>query len=337
MAGQFSPPAEECLEQEIRVKVIGVGGGGSLAVESMMGDGMTTCDRSGVELVCVDTDADALKLRRAHKVIRLGRDAWGAARTLEEGRGAAEAVAQDIRMAINGAHMLFILVVLGGNTGTGAAPVIARLAREMGLLTVVGVVTQPFDWNNDRSMTAADASLAELEANADAVIVMRYATLVEVLGGGVAPAAVLAYANANLKNLVRDTAAMLHQQGHVGVDFEDVRTVLGVSGQAVMGTAYARGADRARIAAEQALASPPLANLNLADAKGVLVFINGANGRFRMSETKTVMNTIRAGLSPEAHVIFGASYDDALGDDIRVTVIAAGFSGTDDSHRPLPL
>lgn len=336
MAGQFNPPAEDCLEYEIRIKVIGVGGGGSLVVESMMGDGMKARDRSCVELICADTDADALKIRCAHKVIRLGRDAWGAARTLEEGRGAAEAAAQEIRAALTGAHMLFILVVLGGSTGTGAAPVIARLAREMGLLTVVGAVTQPFDWNNSRGMSAADASLAELEEYADAVIVMRYATLLEVLGGGVTPDTVLAYVYVSLKNLVRDMAAMLHPQSLVGVDLEDVRTVLGESGPAMMGTAYARGADRGRIAAEQALISPPLANLNLAEAQGVLVFISGANGSFKLSETKTAMNTVRAGLTPESHVIFGTSYDDALGDDIRVTVIAAGLSDTGDPHRLPP-
>lgn len=314
------------LEEDIplggtRIKMIGVGGGGSLAVEHMMSG-----DFAGVELICADTDAGALACHRSHKAIRLGHNGLGTGCTPADGGKAAEASVQDIRAAIQGAHMLFITVVMGGRTGTGATPVIARLAREMGILTVVGVVTQPFIRKDRRGLTDADASLAELEANADAVIVMRYAKLLEFLGEDAAPDAVLAHANSVLKNLVRDTALAVNVPCHVGVDFEDVCTVLGVPGKAVIGAALARGQDRARIAAEQAVANPLFEGVKLADAKGVAVLVSAAQGRFKLSDSKSAMNTIRAGASPEAHIIYGTTYDDELGEKIRVTVIATGLS-----------
>lgn len=334
MAGQFKPQTEERLEYETRIRVIGVGGGGSRAVESMTGDCMTVGNWTGVELICADTDAGTQERRSAHKFIRLVCETLGAARTPEKERRAAEAAAQDIRAAINGAHMLFIAVVLGGNTGTGAAPVIARLARELGLLTVVGVITQPFGGDDARRMSDADANLAALEENADAVIVMRYARLLEVLGDGATPDVALAHANAILKNLVRDTALALNVPCHVGVDFEDVRTVLGQPGKAVIGTASARGPDRARIAGERAVANPLFEGVNLASAHSVLVLVSAARGRFKLSDSKSAMNTIRASLSPEAHIIYGTTYDDGLGDAIRVTVVATGLAQPDNNHRP---
>lgn len=318
----FNSLEEENPPEEARIKMMGVGG--SLAVEYLMAGNL-----AGVELICADVDAGALICQSSNKVIRLGQSSEGIGHMPEDGRKAAETAAQDIRTAIQGAHMLFITVAPGCITGAGAAPVIASLAREMGILTVVGVVTAPFDWKGRRGMTGVDAHLAELEATADAVIVIRYAKLLELLGDEVTPEQALAHAGAVLKTFVRDTALVCNVPGFVGVDFEDVRTVLNQPGKAVIGTALAHGPDRARIAAEQAVASPLLDDVNLTNADSVLVLISAAQGGFRLSDTKSVMDTIRSSASPEAHVIYGTTYDDELDDAIRVTVIVTGLTRRD--------
>ena len=182
-----------------------------------------------------------------------------------------------IREAIAGAHMLFITAGMGGGTGTGAAPVIARVAKEMGILTV-GVVTKPFDWEGGRRMTNADNGLSELEANVDSLIVVLNEKLLEVLGDDVTQDEAFAHANDVLKNAVGGIAEIINVPGHVNVDFEDVRTVMGEPGKAMMGTALAAGPDRARIAAEQAVACPLLEGIDLSGAKGVLVLITAAKG-----------------------------------------------------------
>jgi cell division protein FtsZ len=231
----------------------------------------------------------------------------------------------DIRQAIEGAHMLFITAGMGGGTGTGAAPVIARVAKEMGILTV-GVVTKPFDFEGGRRMSNADVGLTELEANVDSLIVVLNEKLLEVLGDEVSQDDAFAHANDVLKNAVGGIAEIINVPGHVNVDFEDVRTVMGEPGKAMMGTAVAAGPDRARIAAEQAVACPLLEGIDLSGAKGVLVLITAAKGSLKLSESKLAMNTIRAYASPDAHVIYGTAYDDSLGEDIRVTVVATGLS-----------
>jgi cell division protein FtsZ len=232
---------------------------------------------------------------------------------------------ESIREAIDGAHMLFITAGMGGGTGTGAAPVIARVAKEMGILTV-GVVTKPFDWEGGRRMTNADHGLAELEANVDSLIVVLNEKLLEVLGDDITQDEAFAHANDVLKNAVGGIAEIINVPGHVNVDFEDVRTVMGEPGKAMMGTAPASGPDRARIAAEQAVACPLLEGIDLSGAKGVLVLITAAKGSLKLSESKLAMNTIRAYASPDAHVIYGTAYDDDLGDQVRVTVVATGLS-----------
>ncbi len=312
-----------------KIKVIGVGGSGNLIVDSVAGECLTTDGLAGLELIRIDTDANALTDGIAHQFIQLGTDAREPVRTPQEARWAAEHTAQDIRAAIKGAHMLFIPVVLGGNTGTGAAPVIARLALEMGLLTVVGVVTPPLKRGDARSMTEADSSLAELEAIADTVIVMHYPTLLDALEGDATPHQVLAHANSMLTKFVCDTALAVNVPCHVGVDIEDVRTVLSQPGKAVIGTALAHGADRARIAAEQAMAGPLFEGVNLKNANSVLALVSAAQDSFQLSDTKSAMATIRRNISPEAHVIFGTTYDNELGDAIRVTVIAKALTHHD--------
>jgi len=309
----------EEFNQGTQIKVIGVGGGGGNAVEHMI-------ERSvqGVEFVCANTDAQALSRSAAHRTIQLGTSGLGAGSKPDKGRDAAEAAVEDIRAAIDGAHMLFITAGMGGGTGTGAAPVIARVAKEMGILTV-GVVTKPFEFEGGRRMTNADNGLAELEANVDSLIVILNEKLLEVLGDDVTQDEAFAHANDVLKNAVGGIAEIINVPGHVNVDFEDVRTVMGEPGKAMMGTAVADGPDRARIAAEQAVACPLLEGIDLSGAKGVLVLISAAKGSLKLSESKLAMNTIRAYASSEAHVIYGTAYDDTLGEQIRVTVVATGI------------
>ena len=314
-----------------QIKVIGVGGGGGNAVEHMI-------DRAvqGVEFICANTDAQALSRSPAHKTIQLGSSGLGAGSKPEKGREAAELAVDDIRTAISGAHMLFITAGMGGGTGTGAAPVIARVAKEMGILTV-GVVTKPFDWEGGRRMINADHGLAELEANVDSLIVVLNEKLLDVLGDDVTQDEAFAHANDVLKNAVGGIAEIINVPGHVNVDFEDVRTVMGEPGKAMMGTAVASGPDRARIAAEQAVACPLLEGIDLSGAKGVLVLITAAKGSLKLSESKLAMNTIRAYASADAHVIYGTAYDDDLGDEVRVTVVATGLSRQGQRRTAPPL
>ncbi len=310
----------EEFNQGTQIKVIGVGGGGGNAVGHMI-----ACGVQGVEFICANTDAQALSRGSAHKIIQLGSSGLGAGSKPDKGRDAAELAVDDIRSAIEGAHMLFITAGMGGGTGTGAAPVIARIAKEMGILTV-GVVTKPFEFEGGRRMTNADLGLAELEANVDSLIVVLNEKLLEVLGDDVTQDEAFAHANDVLKNAVGGIAEIINAPGLINVDFEDVRTVMGEPGKAMMGTASADGPDRARIAAEQAVACPLLEGIDLSGAKGVLVLITSAKGSLKLNESKLAMNTIRAYASPDAQVVYGTAYDDDLGDSVRVTVVATGLS-----------
>ena len=312
-----------------QIKVIGVGGGGSNAVDHMISRQV-----QGVEFICANTDAQALARTQASATIQLGVSGLGAGSKPDKGREAAEAAVDDIRQAIRGAHMLFITAGMGGGTGTGAAPVIARVAKDRGILTV-GVVTKPFDWEGGRRLTNAEAGLAELEANVDSLVVVLNEKLLEVLGDDITQEQAFAQANDVLKNAVGGIAEIINDYGFVNVDFEDVRTVMGEPGKAMMGTATASGPDRARIAAEQAVACPLLEGIDLSGAKGVLVLVTASRGSLKLNESKEAMNTIRAYASPEAHTIYGAAYDDALGDEIRVTVVATGLSRQGVRRQPI--
>ena len=321
---------DEAFHSGTQIKVIGVGGGGGNAVEHMIARQV-----QGVEFICANTDAQALNRSCAHKTLQLGSTGLGAGSKPERAREAAEAAVEQIREVVQGAHMLFITAGMGGGTGTGAAPVIARVAREMGILTV-GVVTKPFEWEGGRRMSNADAGLAELEANVDSLIVVLNEKLLEVLGDDVTQEAAFAHANDVLKNAVGGIAEIINEYGNVNVDFEDVRTVMGEPGKAMMGTASASGPDRARIAAEQAVACPLLEGIDLSGAKGVLVLVTAAKNSLKLSESRQAMNTIRAYASPDAHVIYGAAYDDRLGDELRVTVVATGLSRSGGGRRTAP-
>jgi cell division protein FtsZ len=308
----------EEFDQGTQIKVIGVGGGGGNAVQHMISQGV-----QGVDFVVANTDAQALNRSRAGTLVQLGSTGLGAGARPEAGRVAAEAAIETIRGALDGAHMLFITAGMGGGTGTGAAPVIARVAREMGILTV-GVVTKPFEFEGGRRAKQAEQGVSELEANVDSLIVVLNEKLLEVMGDDVTQEAAFAHANDVLRNAVGD---IIHMDAFVNVDFEDVKTVMSEPGKAMMGTAIATGPDRARKAAEQAVACPLLEGIDLSGARGVLVLIAASRSSFKLSESRTAMNTIRMYAAEDAHVIFGAAYDESLGDQLRVTVIATGLSG----------
>ena len=321
----------EEFNQGTRIKVIGVGGGGGNAVAHMIASGV-----SGVEFVCANTDAQALNQSASHKLIQLGATGLGAGSKPEKGREAAEMAIDEIREAIADSHMLFITAGMGGGTGTGAAPVIARVAKEMGVLTV-GVVTKPFDFEGQKRMSNADSGLTELEANVDSLIVVVNDKLLEVYGEDITQEEAFGHANDVLKNAVGGIAEIINVPGHVNVDFEDVRTVMGEPGKAMMGTASASGPDRARLAAEQAVACPLLEGIDLSGARGVLVLISAAKGSLKLKESSLAMETIRAYASPDAHVIYGTAYDDSLGDEIRVTVVATGLARAAGRRQSPPL
>jgi len=225
----------EEFDQGTRIKVIGVGGGGGNAVEHMIAEGV-----QGVEFVCANTDAQALNRSAAATLVQLGTTGLGAGGKPEIGKRAAEEAIDSIKGAIQGANMLFITAGMGGGTGTGAASVIARTAREMGILTV-GVVTKPFDFEGNRRRKQADAGAAELEANVDSLIVVLNEKLLEVLGDDVTQEQAFAHANDVLKNAVGGISDIIHIPGLVNVDFEDVKTVMSEPGKAMMGTATAAG------------------------------------------------------------------------------------------------
>ena len=310
----------EEFDQGTQIKVIGVGGGGGNAVNHMIAQGV-----QGVEFVCANTDAQALNRCSSNHLIQLGSTGLGAGAKPDAGRAAAEEAVDQIRESITGANMLFITAGMGGGTGTGAAPVIARIAKEMGILTV-GVVTKPFEFEGTRRMKAADAGLAELEANVDSLIVILNERLLEVLGDDVTQDQAFAQANDVLKNAVGGISDIIHMHGLVNVDFEDVKTVMGEPGKAMMGTATASGPDRATKAADAAVACPLLEGIDLSGARGILVLIAANRTTLKLSESKNAMNTIRRYAAEDAHVLFGTVYDESLGDQLRVTVIATGLS-----------
>ena len=299
------------------IKVIGVGGAGGNAVDHMIREGVM-----GVEFVSANTDAQALKRSVAHKKVSLGKSGLGAGAKPEAGRSAAIEEREQIAESLKGAHMVFITAGMGGGTGTGAAPIVAEVARELGILTVA-VVTKPFAFEGKR-LKIAEAGIAELQKHVDSLIVILNDKLMDVLGDDVSMDDAFKAADNVLRNAVGGIAEIINFPGLVNVDFEDVRTVMSEMGMAMMGSANASGVDRARIAAEQAVASPLLEGINLSGAKGVLVNITSTRG-LRMKEVNEVMNTVREFAAEDAHIIFGAVYDESMGEEIRVTVVATGL------------
>jgi cell division protein FtsZ len=223
---------------------------------------------------------------------------------------------------------------MGGGTGTGAAPVIARIAKSMGVLTV-GVVTKPFEFEGPRRARQADAGASELEANVDSLIVILNEKLLEVLGDDVTQTPANAHANDVLRNAVGGISDIIHMDALVNVDFEDVKTVMSEPGKAMMGTAMAGGPDRAIKAADGAVACPLLEGIDLSGARGVLVLIAASEQTFKLNESKNAMNCIRRYAADDAYIIYGAAFDESLGDQLRVTVIATGLSQAKRAQTPL--
>ena len=317
--------------QEAVIKVIGVGGCGGNAVEHMMSKNV-----SGVEFICANTDMQALKKSHAKTVLQIGEDitkGLGAGAKPEIGREAALEDRDRIAEVIDGADMLFITAGMGGGTGTGAAPIIAEVAKEMGILTVA-VVTKPFAFEGKRTKVAVEG-LEELSQHVDSLIVIPNEKLMEVLGEDVPFLEAFRAANDVLHNAVSGIAEIINCPGLVNVDFADVRTVMSEMGMAMMGSAEASGPDRARIAAEQAVASPLLEDVNLANARGVLVNIS-ASTNFKMKEYYDVMNTIKELTAEDATVIVGNVMDESMGDKLRVTMVATGLSGAIARRQPKP-
>jgi len=299
------------------IKVVGVGGAGGNAVDHMIREGV-----QGVEFICANTDAQALNRSDAHRKLQFG-PGLGAGGKPEKARALAEVERERIAEALAGAHMAFITAGMGGGTGTGAAPIVAEVARELGILTVA-VVTKPFEFENAKRMAVAEQGLAELSRHVDSLIVILNERLTDVLGEDISMIAAFKTADNVLRNAVGGIAEIINVPGLVNVDFEDVRTVMGEMGKAMMGSALASGMDRARLAAEQAVASPLLEGIELSGARGVLVNIS-ANSALGMKEVREVMNTIRAYAAEDAHIIFGTVFDDAMEDNLRVTVVATGL------------
>jgi cell division protein FtsZ len=311
----------EVMETETRgtiIKVVGVGGAGGNAVTHMVNRNV-----SGVDFICANTDSQVLARTRAQTQLQLGATGLGAGAKPEAGKLAAEAERDRIREALQGAHMVFITAGMGGGTGTGAAPVVAQMAKEMGILTV-GVVSKPFIFEGSKRMRVAEAGIGELEQHVDSLIIVLNEKLMDVLGEDVSMEEAFRAADDVLHNAVAGIAEIINNPGLVNVDFEDVKTVMAEMGMAMMGSAYADGLDRARIAAEQAVASPLLEGVDLSGARGVLVNIT-ASKSLKMKEVNEVMNTIRAFASDDATIIFGTVFDENLADKLRVTVVATGL------------
>jgi len=320
---------DDAPEEGAVIKVIGVGGCGGNAVEHMIARGL--CD---VEFLCANTDAQALKRSTATAQLQLGAAltrGLGAGARPEIGRDAAMEDRDRIAEMIEGADMLFITAGMGGGTGTGAAPVIADIAKSLNILTVA-VVTRPFRLEGGKRMKVAQAGIDELAKRVDSLIIIPNDKLMEVLGDDISMLDAYAEANNVLYGAVSGIAEVINNPGLVNVDFADVRTVMGEVGMAMMGSAMADGADRARQAAEQAVKSPLLEDVNLAGARGVLVNVT-ASSTLRMREYHEVMTTIKEFTADDALVIVGTVIDDSMDDRLRVTMIATGLGGAQTVKR----
>jgi cell division protein FtsZ len=302
------------------IRVIGVGGAGGNAVQHMIRRGV-----QGVEFICMNTDAGALNRSKAETNLQLGLTGLGAGAKPDVGANSAIEAKARIADVLQGAHMVFITAGMGGGTGTGAAPIVAQIAKEMGILTV-GVVSKPFDFEGARRSRIAEEGALELEKHVDSLIVVLNEKLFQVMGEDAEMDKAFSTADDVLHNAVAGIAEIINEQGLINVDFEDVKTVMSEQGKAMMGTATVSGVDRARLAAEAAVASPLLEGVNLSGARGVLVNIT-ASRSLRLSETREVMSAIRGYAAEDATIIFGTVYDESLSDAIRVTVVATGLNG----------
>ncbi len=303
------------------IKVIGVGGGGGNAVEHMVRESI-----EGVHFIAINTDAQALRNSGAETTVQIGQTitkGLGAGANPDVGREAALENREDIKQMLEGSDMVFIAAGMGGGTGTGAAPVVAEVAKELGILTVA-VVTKPFNFEGKRRMNFALQGIEELSKHVDSLITIPNDKLLRVLGKGVSLLDAFKEANNVLLGAVQGIAELITRPGLINVDFADVRTVMREMGTAMMGTGYARGDDRAEDAAEKAISSPLLEDVDLAGARGILVNIT-AGMDLTMEEFETVGNAVKGFASENATVVVGAVIDPNMQDELRVTVVATGI------------
>ena len=323
----------ESQSQEAVIKVLGVGGCGGNAVDHMIDKGV-----KGVEFIAANTDVQALRRNQAKVQLQLGSDitkGLGAGADPEIGRAAAMEDRDRIAELIRGADMLFLTAGMGGGTGTGAAPVVAQVAKELGILTVA-VVTKPFSFEGKRQKIAQEG-LDQLSEHVDSLIIIPNDKLMHVLGEDITVDDAFRAANDVLHGAVAGIAEIISCPGMINVDFADVRTVMSEMGMAMMGSSSASGIDRARVAAEQAVACPLLEDINIRDARGVLVNISATKGTLKMKEMHEVMNTIRSFTAESATVIVGAVFEDELKDALRVTIVATGLGAAVNRQQNKPL
>jgi cell division protein FtsZ len=313
----------ESQSPEAVIKVVGVGGCGGNAVDHMINNGV-----QGVEFISMNTDAQALKRNLAKTTLQLGTGVTkglGAGAKPEIGRLAAEEDRERITELVSGADMLFITAGMGGGTGTGAAPVVAEIAREMGILTVA-VVTKPFEFEGSKRRQVATVGIDQLKQHVDSLIIIPNDRLMQVLGEDVTYEDAFRASNDVLNGAVAGISEVINCPGMVNVDFADVRTVMSENGVAMMGSAQASGPERAQMAAEQAVHSPLLEDIHLSGARGVLVNITASHS-MKLKEVHEVMNTIRSFTAEDATVIYGSVIDEESGDALRVTIVATGLGG----------
>lgn len=311
----------DTCQQNAVIKVVGVGGGGGNAIEHMMAGHI-----EGVEFICANTDSQALKNSSANTIIQLGEAitrGLGAGANPEIGRQAAEEDREKIRNVLTGADMVFIAAGMGGGTGTGAAPVIAQIAKELGILTVA-VTTKPFSFEGKMRLQTAEQGIANLTQHVDSLITIPNNKLLSVLGKNVTLINAFKAANDVLRGAVQGIAELITRPGLINVDFADVRTVMSEMGMAMMGTGVSSGDNRARMAAEAAIASPLLEDVDLSGAKGVLVNIT-AGLDLSIGEFEEVGEVVKNITSESATVVVGTVIDPDLRDEVRVTVIVTGL------------
>lgn len=311
------------------IKVVGVGGGGGNAVEHMVAENI-----DGVEFICANTDAQALKASNAKIHIQLGDEltkGLGAGANPQIGREAAEEDREHIREILSGADMVFITAGMGGGTGTGAAPVFAEIAKELGILTVA-VVTKPFSFEGKQRAIAAEDGIRRLAEHVDSLITIPNNKLLSVLGKNISLLNAFKAANNVLLGAVKGISDLITRPGLINVDFADVRTVMSEMGMAMMGTGSAVGEQRARQAAEQAIASPLLEDVNFTGARGILVNIT-AGLNMSIGEFEEVGDVVKEFISDDATVVVGTVIDPEMTDEMRVTVIVTGLGDNRQGHQ----
>ncbi|PKM45816.1 MAG: cell division protein FtsZ [Gammaproteobacteria bacterium HGW-Gammaproteobacteria-1] len=319
--------------QNAIIKVVGVGGGGGNAVEHML-----LQDIDGVDFICANTDAQALKKSGARTVLQLGgavTKGLGAGANPEIGRQAAIEDRERIAEVLEGADMVFITAGMGGGTGTGGAPIVAQVARELGILTVA-VVTKPFPFEGKKRMTVAEDGIKELKQYVDSLITIPNEKLLSVLGKQISLLDAFKSANDVLLGAVQGIAELITRPGLINVDFADVRTVMSEMGMAMMGSGVASGEDRARVAAQAAIASPLLEDINLAGARGILVNVT-AGLDMSIGEFEEVGNTIKEFASENATVVVGTVIDPNMSGELRVTVVATGLGNGSAAQAEQPV